>query len=111
MGSSSTSLVLGMVMACWAARASAISLPVTAPKSRLGGYLDHQALQLFGGGFGGGLLGGFLGLLGLLLLLHGVQVLCGGDHRQLPGQKEVPGVAVRDFHQLALLALAPHVLL
>ena len=34
MGSSWTILVLGMVMPCWAWRASAISLLVTAPNSR-----------------------------------------------------------------------------
>ena len=52
-----------------------------------------------------------LSLAGLFLLLHGVHILRCGDDSQLLGKQEIPGVAVRDIDQLALLPLALDVLL
>mgnify|MGYP005934715237 CR=1 FL=1 len=77
----------------------------------LGHYLHGQLLELGGGGLCLRLLGGLLGLFGLLLHLHGIDVLRRGGHRQLPGQEKIAGVAVACLDHLALLALALHVLL
>ena len=79
--------------------------------SGLGSHLHGQPLQLFRQGLGLRLLGSLLGLAGLLLLLHGVHILGRGDNSQLLGKQEIPGVAVRDIDQLALLPLALDVLL
>ena len=72
---------------------------------------SQQLLELGGGGLCLRLLGGLLGLFGLLLHLHGVDVFRRGLHRQLPRQQEIAGVPIGHVDHLSLLALALHVLL
>ena len=91
-------------------------MPVTAPNSLppsppLAGDLHLAALQLLGNGQRLGLgLRVRLGL-GLGLQLHGVHRVGSGLHGQSLGQQEVAGIALGRLDELALLALALHVLL
>ena len=82
-----------------------------AAAARLGGELHHALLQLLGGGLRLRLLPGLLSLAGLLLQVHGVDGVRRGGDGQLPGQEEVPGIALGHLHHLALFSLALHILL
>ena len=82
-----------------------------AAAARLGGELHHALLELLRRGLRLGLQPGLLRLAGFLLEIHGVDGVGRGGDGQLPGQKKVPGIAFAHLYQLALLALAPHVLL
>ena len=76
-----------------------------------GRELHHALLELFGGLLRQGLLAGLLGLFRLLFQVHGVDGVRRGGNGHLPGQEEIPGVALGDLHHLALLSLAFDVLL
>ena len=77
----------------------------------LGRQLHGAVLQLLGSGDGLLPLALLLGLAGLLLQVHGVDGVRRGQNGQLSGQQIVPGIALRRLNELALLALAPDVLL
>lgn len=116
MGSSSTSFCLGMSTPHWAFSPSEISLVVTAPNSRpplppFAVSFTWHSFSFSAVGLRFGLLAGLFGPSGLLLQVHGIDGVRRGGNRQLPGQEEIAGVSLGYLYQLALFALASHILL